>query len=107
MRGGILRPAAIFRFVIRPSSFGFDSFFGFRHSGFETTPGPNPKAVPMSQLPNEPAVTRKEGIPEGLWMRCPECEEMLFRKVVEEAFYVCPKCQYHFRLSARQRVDQL
>jgi acetyl-CoA carboxylase carboxyl transferase subunit beta len=60
----------------------------------------------MTQLPNElPA--RREGIPEGLWMRCPECEEMLFRKVVEEAFYVCPKCQYHFRISARQRVDQL
>src|SRR3954454_2192671 len=63
----------------------------------------------MSQIPpNDPAVaSRKEGIPEGLWMRCPECEEMLFRKVVEEAFYVCPSCQYHFRISARQRVDQL
>ncbi len=69
----------------------------------------------MSQLPtNQPADPRqqppplqKEGIPEGLWMRCPECEDMLFRKVVEEALHVCPKCQYHFRISARQRVDQL
>ena len=63
----------------------------------------------MSQLPSDapsnPA--RKEGIPEGLWMRCPECEEMLFRKVVEEGLYVCPSCQHHFRVSARQRVDQL
>jgi acetyl-CoA carboxylase carboxyl transferase subunit beta len=40
-------------------------------------------------------------------MRCPECEDMLFRKVVEEALHVCPKCQYHFRISARQRIEQL
>jgi acetyl-CoA carboxylase carboxyl transferase subunit beta len=49
----------------------------------------------------------KSGIPEGLWMRCPECGEMLFRKVVEEALHVCPGCQYHFRISARTRVEQL
>src|SRR2546423_5405731 len=64
----------------------------------------------MSQLPNDPALSaaaRKEGIPEGLWMRCPECEEMLFRKVVEEALHVCPSCQHHFRISARTRLEQL
>lgn len=65
----------------------------------------------MSQLPNEvpsgPQAPRKEGIPEGLWLRCPECEEMLFRKVVEEALHVCPSCQHHFRISARQRIEQL
>jgi acetyl-CoA carboxylase carboxyl transferase subunit beta len=65
----------------------------------------------MSQLPNEvpgtPPAPRKEGIPEGLWMRCPECEEMLFRKVMEEALHVCPSCQHHFRISARQRIGQL
>src|SRR4051812_44979229 len=49
----------------------------------------------------------KSGIPEGLWMRCPECGEMLFRKVVEEALHVCPGCQYHFRISARTRVEQI
>jgi acetyl-CoA carboxylase carboxyl transferase subunit beta len=64
----------------------------------------------MSQVPtNEPRMQQqqKEGIPEGLWMRCPECEDMLFRKVVEEALHVCPKCQHHFRISARQRIEQL
>src|SRR5688500_14134622 len=62
----------------------------------------------MSHVPtNEPRVQQKEGIPEGLWMRCPECEDMLFRKVVEEAQHVCPKCQHHFRISARQRIEQL
>lgn len=49
----------------------------------------------------------RSGIPEGLWMRCPECGEMLFRKVVEEALHVCPGCQYHFRISARTRIEQL
>lgn len=42
-----------------------------------------------------------------MWMRCPDCGAMLFRKVVEEAFHVCPECQYHFRISARQRIEQL
>src|SRR5687768_8105782 len=58
----------------------------------------------MSQLP-----TRAEGsgIPEGLWLRCPDCGDMLFRKVVEESLNVCPACQYHFRLSARDRIGQL
>jgi len=49
----------------------------------------------------------REGIPEGLWMRCPECGDMLFRKVVEEALHVCPSCQHHFRISARTRIEQL
>jgi len=53
------------------------------------------------------AETAKEGIPEGLWMRCPECADMLFRKVVEDALHVCPGCQHHFRVSARTRTAQL
>src|SRR5690242_16565737 len=69
----------------------------------------------MSQIPtsNEPSSSssssplKRDGIPEGLWLRCPECGDMLFRKVVEEALHVCPQCQYHFRLSARKRVDQI
>jgi acetyl-CoA carboxylase carboxyl transferase subunit beta len=52
-------------------------------------------------------VSDEKGIPEGLWMRCPECGGMLFRKVVEEALHVCPDCQFHFRISARKRVEQL
>src|SRR3954470_23762236 len=61
----------------------------------------------MSQLPNESSTARKEGIPEGLWLRCPECGDMLFRKVVEEALHVCPNCQYHFRVGARTRINLL
>ena len=66
----------------------------------------------MSQAPNESIKLHKEkegreGIPEGLWLRCPECGDMLFRKVVEDALHVCPGCQYHFRISARNRIEQL
>ena len=62
----------------------------------------------MSQLPSEPVVASpKTGIPEGLWMSCPECQKMLFRKKVEEALEVCPECQHHFRISARTRIEQL
>src|SRR5215212_12124403 len=70
----------------------------------------------MSQVPsNESAGERpgpklakeEEGIPAGLWMRCPECGDMLFRKVVEEAMHVCPNCQHHFRISARTRIEQI
>jgi acetyl-CoA carboxylase carboxyl transferase subunit beta len=63
----------------------------------------------MTQQPGDStaASTRKEGIPEGLWMRCPECGDMLFRKVVSEALHVCPQCQYHFRIAARTRIEQL
>jgi acetyl-CoA carboxylase carboxyl transferase subunit beta len=60
----------------------------------------------MSQIPAESSA-KKEGIPEGLWMRCLECGDMLFRKVVEENLSVCPSCGYHFRISARQRIAQL
>jgi acetyl-CoA carboxylase carboxyl transferase subunit beta len=60
----------------------------------------------MSQLPTEP-IAQKGPIPEGLWLRCPGCGKMLFRKIVEEGLHVCPECQHHFRLSARQRIEQI
>ena len=61
----------------------------------------------MSQASSDGLRMQKEGIPEGLWTRCPECGDMLFRKVVAEALHVCPACQYHFRVSARTRIEML
>jgi acetyl-CoA carboxylase carboxyl transferase subunit beta len=49
---------------------------------------------------------RKE-MPEGLWMRCPGCERMLYRKSVEENLNVCPKCDHHFRIGAATRIAYL
>lgn len=52
--------------------------------------------------------TRKHvDVPEGLWLRCPECTAMIYRKIMEEQFHTCPECRYHFRVRAQQRVDML
>ena len=53
------------------------------------------------------AEVEKSGIPAGLWMRCPECGAMLFKKAVEDNLHVCPECQHHFRVSARERIRQV
>src|SRR4051795_907776 len=64
-------------------------------------------AMKLHQGPQPGPERDRAGIPEGLWMRCPECGDMLFRKVVEESLHVCPNCQYHFRISAALRIEQL
>ena len=50
---------------------------------------------------------RKRGIPEGLWIRCPQCKATIFRKEAETRFNVCPECSHHFYLPARERIKQL
>jgi acetyl-CoA carboxylase carboxyl transferase subunit beta len=50
---------------------------------------------------------KKQDLPEGLWMRCPSCEAMLYRKAVEQNLHVCPECDHHFRIDAEQRIKQL
>jgi acetyl-CoA carboxylase carboxyl transferase subunit beta len=49
----------------------------------------------------------KTAIPEGLWIKCDECKEIVYRKEVEQNLSVCPKCGYHFRISARERFEML
>lgn len=49
-------------------------------------------------------VGEKRGVPSGLWMRCEDCGETLFRKEVERLMNVCPVCGRHMYLSARDRV---
>lgn len=49
---------------------------------------------------------KKKEIPEGLWIKCPECTAFLFRTEIERNLEVCPKCGYHMRVSARKRLDQ-
>lgn len=50
------------------------------------------------------AVTKK-GVPEGLWSKCDKCGAVLYRSELERNLEVCPKCQYHMRLSARKRLE--
>jgi acetyl-CoA carboxylase carboxyl transferase subunit beta len=49
---------------------------------------------------------RKE-MPEGLWTKCPACENMLYKSTVERNLYVCPECSHHFRLGADMRIKYL
>lgn len=54
-----------------------------------------------------PSFRKKREVPDGLWLRCPGCEETLYRKVVRENAEVCPKCDHHFRLGGRARIERL
>lgn len=49
----------------------------------------------------------KKAVPEGLWSKCPSCEAVLYRADLEKNLQVCPKCNYHHRISARERLDML
>jgi len=50
---------------------------------------------------------KKREIPDGLWTKCEACSEVLYNKTLEENLKVCPKCNYHFVLSARERAGFL
>lgn len=48
----------------------------------------------------------KKGVPEGVWTKCPSCSAVLYRPELERSNEVCPKCAYHFPVSARNRLQQ-
>lgn len=50
---------------------------------------------------------KKKEIPDGLWTKCEECLETLYNKTLEENLKVCPKCNYHFGLTAYERINTL
>src|SRR5277367_5810088 len=44
---------------------------------------------------------------EGLWVKCESCRTIVFRKDLEANLFVCPKCQFHFKMNAKQRLEML
>jgi acetyl-CoA carboxylase carboxyl transferase subunit beta len=54
-----------------------------------------------------PGKSKKRDIPEGLWTKCENCEAMVFDKELDENLKVCPKCEFHFPISARERIHSL
>ena len=48
---------------------------------------------------------RTRSVPEGVWIKCPECDAQLYRTELERNLFVCPKCDYHMRIGARRRLD--
>ena len=66
----------------------------------------------MPLFPRKPKYTivrvaRKREIPEDLWTRCGECNELIYNKKLDENMRVCPKCNFHFNVGARERVKML
>src|SRR3954447_12751524 len=51
--------------------------------------------------------SKKREIPEGLWSKCPKCSTMVFDKELDENLKVCPKCQHHSKIGARERIHSL
>ncbi|NDC61223.1 MAG: acetyl-CoA carboxylase carboxyltransferase subunit beta [Betaproteobacteria bacterium] len=61
------------------------------------------KLLPSKIQQTDPADRRS--VPEGVWVKCPSCETVLYKKDLEENQNVCPKCNHHHRISARARLD--
>jgi acetyl-CoA carboxylase carboxyl transferase subunit beta len=49
---------------------------------------------------------RTRSVPEGLWLKCPACDAVLYRAELERNLYVCPKCSHHMRIRARERLER-
>lgn len=47
---------------------------------------------------------RTRSVPEGVWIKCPKCDAQLYRNELERNLRVCPKCDHHMRIGARQRL---
>jgi acetyl-CoA carboxylase carboxyl transferase subunit beta len=56
---------------------------------------------------NRTATGAKKNVPEGLWSKCPSCAAVLYATDLEKNANVCPKCGYHNRIAARERLDLL
>ena len=61
------------------------------------------KLLPPKIQPTDPSERRT--VPEGLWIKCPSCEEVLYKTDLEQNLNVCPKCDHHHRIGARERLD--
>jgi len=61
------------------------------------------KLLPPKIQPTDP--TERRSVPEGLWVKCPSCESVLYSTDLRENLNVCPKCSHHHRIGARARLD--
>jgi len=57
--------------------------------------------------PIAPATDKASRVPEGLWIKCPQCSQIIYNKDLTASLSVCPKCAHHFRLSATDRLHTL
>src|SRR5262245_31295886 len=57
--------------------------------------------------PIEPQANKESRVPEGLWVKCPSCSEVIYNKDLAATLSVCPKCAHHFRIGAVERLRML
>ncbi len=55
----------------------------------------------------KPQRTTRSTVPQGLWVKCDGCKEIVYSKELERNLKICPKCGYHFRIDARARIQLL
>src|SRR5712691_11945813 len=72
-----------------------------------TPPPSNSSGATFAKKPKLRAKSKKREIPEGLWTKCPKCSTMVFDKELDENLKVCPHCQHHFPIGARERIHSL
>ena len=80
-------------------------------SGVESV---EPAITPLTDAPLIPRISKlppigapRLDIPEGLWTKCPKCNELLYDKYLDDNLKVCMHCSYHFPFSARERINSL
>src|SRR5439155_3096033 len=66
-----------------------------------------PNTATFAKKPKPRGKSKKREIPEGLWTKCPKCSNMVFDKELDENLKVCPRCQHHFPIGARERIHSL
>lgn len=61
----------------------------------------------FGKKPSNPIASKKRDMPDGLWLKCPSCAEIVFKREIDSGGSVCPKCDHHFRMSRKDRIDWL
>ena len=56
---------------------------------------------------NNTIPAKKRDMPDGLWLKCPSCAEIVFKREIDSGGSVCPKCDHHFRMERQARIDML
>jgi acetyl-CoA carboxylase carboxyl transferase subunit beta len=80
---------------------------GVEHVDPAVTP-PSPKETTFLQKPKLAGASRKKrDIPEGLWTKCPSCQNLIYDKELDANLKVCPKCDHHFAIGARERIHSM
>jgi len=65
------------------------------------------KILPPRINKAQPSDIAARRVPEGLWVKCPSCEAVLYNEDLSANLHVCPKCDHHMRIGARTRIDSL